>query len=296
MAKSAVIALVLNYRTPELACECLRSLVPEGIAGALVVDNSADQGNSAARLAASLTERPLPFAVQVVDSGSNLGFAAGVNFGLRQIQARHGESDVLLINSDALATPGMLAVMQAAVGGQPGPALVDAEQVDQRRAPTVDITHYQRATGLLLRSWQPGAFRFLSGCCLLIPATLARAPLFDEDFFIYGEDIELSWRLGRAGVQLLHSTEAQVIHGGGKSTRPGSFFYEYHMLRGHMLLARKTAGNRLQAVAFVSLRYPIFFLRALWRSLRAGRWTPLRAWLRVIFGRQMDPVLPAPDA
>lgn len=286
-------ALILNYRTPQRVYECLASLADQGLSGAIVVDNSADNGRSTAEVQRLLAQGKLPLHVQLLDSGGNLGFAAGVNFGIRALSQACNGCGVLLMNSDARATPGMLAALRAASAGHSGPTLVEAEQVYADGRSRRALTHYHRALALFLRKPWPGAFRYLSGCCLLISATVAKAPLYDEGFFIYGEDIELSWRLRRAGIVLLHCDRARVIHDGGDSTRPGSFFYEYHMTRGHLLLARRLATGPLQSWLFTLLRWPMLWARAAWRSLRSGSLIPLRACWRAFTATAGTPVLPA---
>ena len=294
MAPEKIAGLVLNYRTSKSTFECMESLIREGVSQVLIIDNSEDAGHSAAEIAELMKRRPPAAAVWVEPAPKNLGFAAGVNLGLRLLRTRVGECAVMLINSDAVATPGMLAAMQAATGPTDAPTLVEAEEVDGQGRPRDIVRHYHRALGLFLRRPLPGTFRFVSGCCLLIPAPLARPPLFDEDFFFYGEDVELSWRLGRAGTRIVHSNDARVIHAGGASSRPSSYFYEYHITLGHLTLARKLARGGMERTLFSLLRVLTLGSRALVRSLRSRRLTPLSACMDAYMAKRRA-VTPDPE-
>ncbi|HEY1990827.1 MAG TPA: glycosyltransferase family 2 protein [Gammaproteobacteria bacterium] len=283
MTETRTAGLILNYRTADSSYECLESLVREGIHTAIVVDNSEDDGRSAAELRELHAGRRLPLELWIEVSPRNLGFAAGVNLGLRLLRERMGESDVVLINSDAKAAPGMLQALRRAAAGTGQPSLVEAGERDERGEPRVTVRFYHRALGLFLRKPFPGAFRYLSGCCLFIPAAYAGTALYDEDFFFYGEDVALSWRMMQAGIPLVHCPEAQVLHLGGKSSKPNSFFYEYHIARCHLTLARKLARNTAQRALFLSLHTLTLASRAIWRSLRTRRLTAVSAcWAALV--------------
>ena len=285
MQQDTAVALILNYRTPDSTYACLESLSREGIGCALVVDNSEDGGQSADELRGLLQSKPLELTLELQSPPRNLGFGAGVNLGLRIIRQQCGPRDVILINSDAKAEPGLVGALRAELAQAGGPALIEAGERDTEGNPRRIIRYYHRVLGLLLHRPVPGAFRYLSGCCLFIPASLAGSPLFDEDFFFYGEDIELSWRMRRAGVPLIWCRDAWVSHVGGRSSRPNSFFYEYHMTHGHLLLARKLARNGFERVVLSALRVCVLGLRAVVRGLRTRRLTALSAWLAVLRAR-----------
>jgi GT2 family glycosyltransferase len=56
---------------------------------------------------------------------------------------------------------------------------------------------------------------------------------------MYGEDVELAWRLARQGKPMICAESVYVEHEYGPSVDRASFFYEYHMTRGHLLLSWK---------------------------------------------------------
>lgn len=272
-----VVGLTLHFRTPAQTLSCLRSLHAEGIRHAVVVDNSEDGGKSLVTMQAHLDElKASGLRIDVVTSERNLGFAQGVNAGLaRAVAAR--ASDILLINSDARLERGALAAL---VQGLSNAHVTMPLVRPQLGAPASSLFgFYQRMFALVLRKNQPGCLRYPSGCCLLLRAEMARPPLFDKDFFFYGEDVMLGHNLRARGVDVVECPSAVIIHAGSASAQNGSLFYEYHLNRGHWLLARKLAKNRFEIVVFLAARCVTLPLRATVRSIR---FRSLVAWKGVI--------------
>jgi GT2 family glycosyltransferase len=132
---------------------------------------------------------------------------------------------------------------------------------------------------------------------MLIPPALVKERLFDEEFFFYGEDIELGWRLTALGIDQVPVAKAMVNHEGSASSRNGSMFYEYHINRGHWLLARKTSKNRGEYIAALAARLIILPFRSIIRSVRFASLVPIRAlWMAtfdVACGRRQTLTPPA---
>ncbi len=97
----------------------------------------------------------------------------------------------------------------------------------------------------------PGALPWLSGACLLVPAGLwAQLGGFDEDFFLYWEDVELSYRCDLLGGDILVREDLAVVHsvGGTQNTgRAKSGLYYYYNTRNRLLFAAKHLPRRLIA-------------------------------------------------
>lgn len=272
-----ICAIVLNYRDAARTEACLRSLTGEGLDAVLVVDNSSDE-HAAGEFAAVLGRQAghVDCTLRLLNPGSNLGFARGVNLALNDAAALHCDA-FLLINNDAVALPGMLARLAAALADT-GAAMVAPTVVDAAGKPQ-PMLWYQRFFGLLTAHPLPGSFPYLSGCCLLVRREmLEEGRLFDEDFFMYGEDTLLGWRLACAGKKPLRLDDAFVRHDGAGSSRRGQLFYEYHMARAHVLLAMKTWRHPFEMPLLLAGKSIGLGLRALWRSLRFGNTIPLKAF------------------
>lgn len=272
-----ICAIVLNYRNAARTEACLCALASQGLDVVLVVDNSADQRFSD-ELAVMLARQTglVDYRLRLLNSGDNLGFARGVNLALNDADALC--CDVfLLINNDAVASPGMVARLAAALADTDTP-MVSPTVVDVVGVPQ-PMLWYQRFFGLLTRHRLLGSFPYLSGCCLLVRREmLEKGRLFDEDFFMYGEDTLLGWRLARSGKYPLCIPDVFVRHDGAVSSRRGQLFYEYHMARAHVLLAVKTWRHPLEIPLLLISKCIGLCLRALWRTLRFRNFAPLKGF------------------
>lgn len=274
---SMTAAITIHFRKPDLTAACVSSLLTDGWEPILVWDNSADGG---ATLRA-LQER---FAgdVRVLwgENADNLGFGKGMNAALAVLGQRGYAGPVLLINNDAQVKQGMRIALHASLQELNGPALVAPRilQGGQEQG----WLYYQRWSALVTRRPLPGSFAYLSGCCLLVQRVDNAQPLFDEDFFMYGEDVELSWRWRRQGGRLLLLNQAWLVHAGSASSGQASEAYEYFLVSSHWCLAGKLAEAPLQAWIMRILRLPLLLARACLRSLRYRSWVPLQALIQVL--------------
>ncbi len=267
--------LLLNYRDAVRSNSCINSLRAQGVAGVVVVDNSADGGASAADVATSFAQHP---DVVVHISPRNLGFAAGVNLGIQRCRELRPDCRVLLINNDALLLDGALEKLGAALDQSPQHKLAFAD-IDQHGRVT-GPAYYQRITGLLTTSPLPGSFSHASGCCLLIDSARVERQLFDEDFFMYGEDCELGWRYRLQPDAIVHVPETLVFHEGTASSGLGSAFYEERMVAAHWLLAKKLSSNALDKYLLYVCRVFTLSARALLRAWRFRSLVPVKALWR----------------
>ena len=188
--KSQTIGLLLNYLDARRSIRCIQSLFDEGVERVVVWDNSADGGLSVAAIRNEFVDESR---LEVHVSSTNLGFAAGANRGLEHCAKLNPKAWVLLINNDARLLPGGLSALVTALHSSPVARLAFPNINHAGRV--LGPAYCHRLSGLL--SWRPraGFFHYASGCCMLIATDRVALPLFDEDFFMYGEDCELGWRL-----------------------------------------------------------------------------------------------------
>jgi N-acetylglucosaminyl-diphospho-decaprenol L-rhamnosyltransferase len=272
-----ICAIILDYFGSSKTIACLTSLIDQGLDAVMVVDNSGDrQANMQLQEAlAEFCEREVPFMIHQIVNPQNLGYAAGVNNALRWLEENQPYRYYLLINNDAEATPGML------------PELLKFMRENDRTAltaPVIDIGHkqltgywYHRFSGLMFSHHVIGTFPYLSGCCLLVDRRIIGDGLFDEDFFMYGEDVALCWRLRLSGWDTACVSQAIVLHEGTGSSRQGGFFCEYHLVRGHILLARKLARHRWGIPFLYFGRLLTISARAIVRAIRFRSLVPITA-------------------
>lgn len=285
MLKDRQIAgLLLNYRDAARSISCIHSLLGQGIQHVVVWDNSADGGTSAAAIAAAFVHDAR---VDLHVSAANLGFAAGVNRGLEHCHQRYPGAWVLLINNDARLLPGGLTKLVDALVANSN-ARVAYPDIDHAGR-VLGPAYCHRLTGLLSWRARRGYFPYASGCCLLVAAERVALPLFDEDFFMYGEDWELGWRLAQLPGAMAYVHETLVEHDGSASSGLGSAFYESHMVAAHLILARKLARSWVETGVLLASRICMLVARGMIRSIRFRSLVPCKAlWhgVRIASGRR----------
>jgi len=263
--------LVLNYRDPKRTSQCIKSLLAEGIHHILVWDNSADDGHSAKILAKRWRHDSR---ITLYESPTNLGFAAGVNRGIEWLQTHHPSARILLINNDARLLPGAVRLLNSALDQHPQAAI--AYPAIDHNGIVRGTAYYQKHLGLLtFHKPLPYSFSYPSGCALLIAPQRGTLPLFDEDFFMYGEDWLLGWRLGPE--RKIFVPDVLVQHEGTASSGVGSKFYETHIVAGHWILADKLARNPTERLLFIAGRWLSLTARATVRAVRHRSLIPFQA-------------------
>jgi GT2 family glycosyltransferase len=205
--------VVVAYGKPEQLEGCLSAL--DGRAPVTVVDNSSSSDVRAVALSHGAV---------YVDAGANLGFAAGVNLALRPL-LRGAPADVLLLNPDARLAPGELGRLGAFLH-EPGrervacvaPRLLDAGGREQRVAWPFPSPGRMWVEAL-------GAGRtltradFVVGAVLLLRwEALRDVGLFDERFFLYGEEADWQRRAARHGWASAVCREVVAVHEGAGSS------------------------------------------------------------------------------
>jgi len=290
MNKENVCAIVLDYRGAEKTDKCLLSLVGQGIQTAYVLDNSgAESSSKDLRQAIERIRLTDPgFSIIILSAGKNLGFGRGVNFVLRHDRRSESPHDYyLLLNNDAVAGPGVVAGMIARFANDPDVVLV-APRIRSDDPGREFGIWYHRYFGLLLSRPGRGRFHYFTGCCLLFRKELADdSGIFDESFFIYGEDVELGWRITRQGKKMVCADEVFVQHDLGPSADRASFFYEYHMVRSHLLLSLQTYIHPAELPISVIGKSTALACRAVIRCLRYRALTPFVAYFLAWFPLRM---------
>jgi N-acetylglucosaminyl-diphospho-decaprenol L-rhamnosyltransferase len=179
---------------------------------------------------------------------ANVGFGAGVNAGA--IRARElGCTVMLVLNPDATIDAASVRTLMRASRAEPtalvGPRILRGDGSTWFAGAVLDTrrgTTRRARNGELVgdRTWQTGA-------CFVAPLEMWHAVGgFDDDYFMYWEDIDLSWRWREAGGRLVFHPDATAVHDAG-GTQPGtgkSPLYVYYNCRNRLLFARKRLASR----------------------------------------------------
>jgi N-acetylglucosaminyl-diphospho-decaprenol L-rhamnosyltransferase len=228
---------IINYRTADLTMACLRSVLDDLgplDARVIVTDNASGDG-SADQIADWIAAQPDGERVRLVRSERNTGFAGGHNIGM----AAAPEAEFyLILNSDALLTPGFLTTILTAAEANPKAGLF-APSIgweDGRiqtscfrfHSPLGELDRAAR-NGLITRLLKnhvvalgpdpdPGRIEWASFASILLRGTMVRelGPM-DEGYFLYYEDAEYCLRARRAGWPIAYVPKARAVHFRGGS-------------------------------------------------------------------------------
>jgi N-acetylglucosaminyl-diphospho-decaprenol L-rhamnosyltransferase len=273
-----VCAIILDYFGADITKQSLFSLVGQGLKTIYVLDNSGAKDASAKlnNAIAEFASGDPGFDIKVLTTGKNLGFGRGVNYVLAHDMRSDSPHDYyLLLNNDAIARSGLITNMVAEFHKDPSITLVAPRIVSNDPKREFGIW-YHRYFGLLLSQAGLGRFHYFTGCCLLFRRDLITASgIFDESFFMYGEDVELGWRLTRQGKKMICAKDVYVEHEYGPSVERSTFFYEYHMARGHLLLSWKTWMHPVEIPFLVLFKLIGLAGRAAARCCRYRTLTPI---------------------
>jgi GT2 family glycosyltransferase len=223
----------------------------------------------------------------------NLGVSRGINYAA-QIALASRAPYILLLNNDAwlekpdLVLSRLVATLRANPSlGAAGPVIVED-----------DASGRVQSAGYRFSLWWPlpravrrattSAFTYLSGCCLLIPATtFAELEGFDPDFFLYGEDVDFGLRMTRSGRSMALVSDVSVRHKRGASSHLLSTRYVYNALRGNLIVTLKHARwYQLPTAVVSSLVITLGLTVISYRSgtRYAGR-AAFKAWIDFMCGR-----------
>jgi GT2 family glycosyltransferase len=281
--RPAISLVIVTFDSRDDVVACLEAVGRQSGAPqfeTIVVDNGSSDGT------ADLVRSRYP-KVKIVEQ-ANLGFGAGNNRGVREAA---GEV-VVFLNPDTVPEPGFLAGMHAAVA----PGQVATAQIVLKSEPArlntaghrLHFTGYGFVVAFRQSRWPPGPpepTQGFSGAAFAMRRDdYQRLGGFDEDFFLYMEDTEFSWRLHRAGFRIVVARDAVTEHDYELGIPPWKIA---QLETGRLLLLRKHLPRRLWIAYLPSLLLAeaLAWGRAAWVGPKglAAKWTGLRAgWRRGI--------------
>ena len=251
--------IIVNYNVKHYLCQCLESLrraLKDIDAEVIVVDNHS-------------RDESIPYVrelfpeVVYVESNHNLGFARANNVAIKQCKGDY----VLLLNPDTIVGEQTIKKVLEWMDSHPdagasGVKMLKSDgdkAMESRRGLPTPMTAFYKMTGLCSRfpkhkkmghyymgylPWdQPAEIEVVSGAfCMLRKEALDKVGLLDEDFFMYGEDIDLSYRLIKGGYHNWYLPET-ILHYKGESTQKSSFRYVHVFYEAMLIFFRKHYGG-----------------------------------------------------
>jgi GT2 family glycosyltransferase len=269
--KATTAIVVLNWNSGEMTAECIRSLFQMNTDRfeIIVVDNGSRDGSL------EYLRRQFP-GVRILPQDHNLGFAAGCNVGMKFALER-GFKYVLPLNNDTVVDPAFLAELLHAADQHPQAAMISPKIYFQDMPNRVwwaggsfslwtgMAKHIGRKVVDRNQFDQEARIDWATGCAALIKSDiLNETGLFDEVFFAYSEDLDLSLRLRRAGYEIWYAPKARLWHKEGFVCRKnvGESPRKYLSTRNLLLVMRKHA-RPIQWLTFLPnflVRYVAFYV------------------------------------
>ncbi|MFT3680381.1 MAG: glycosyltransferase [Ferruginibacter sp.] len=228
--------IIINYKSCSLVMDCIKSIVQETAAGSyeiIVVDNDSQDGAKAI----ILSSYP---GVRWIEMGYNAGFSRANNAGMRIATGEY----ILILNSDTVIKEGAITKSIALLKSYPGAVGGGVQLLNTDGTTQISGAHFKtgglntllplpyfgrlvRYLGYRFKTTVPSVQHvqedvevdWIVGAYILVQKeVLEKAGLFDEDFFMYAEEIEWCARIRKYGKLVLFA-EPKVIHiGGGTSS------------------------------------------------------------------------------
>ena len=265
MEQKNIAIVIVSYNVCQLLDECLKSVrkALTGIDGEVWVVDNRSKDHTVEYLTPRYPE------VRFIANRENVCFARAYNQAISRSQSEY----VLLLNPDTVVDErtirGCLEFMDAhpEVGGA-GVRMLNRHgepAPESRRAIPTPWVSFLKMQGFTRRyymshlSWDvPGRIEVISGAyCLLRRKALEQVGLLDEDFFMYGEDIDLSYRLLQGGWQNWY-LPFDIVHYKGESTEKTSYRYVHTFYQAMLIFFRKHYGH-LSFVFSLPIKMAIYF-------------------------------------
>jgi N-acetylglucosaminyl-diphospho-decaprenol L-rhamnosyltransferase len=277
--------VVVNFGSHALIERNLAGLDPAALgAQIVVVDNLRSAADSRAMADVALRHGWL-----LHETGSNAGFGTAVNVGAG-LAIDRGCDVLVIVNPDLAVSAEVLTELATAVRADPkvmiSPRIVRPDGTVWFEGGFISLDHARtRSVPGPDTDRTPG---WLSGACLAVHRELWTAVGgFDDDYFLYWEDVDLSYRVTQTGGRLLVRHDLLAVHdvGGTQHSaeqRAKSPVYYYYNCRNRLLFAAKHL-NRSDRWRW-SLRTPVDLRRVLLRGGRRQLLTPWRSLLPAVRG------------
>lgn len=243
--------IIVNYNTYKLTKQTIESVLLEQVDfdyEIILVDNASKDGSIE-----QLQEELMPYTqtgkIKIIINKDNLGFSKGNNVGIRVATGEY----ILLLNSDTYLGDQCLTKCMNYIEAHPQIGALGCKVVlpdgtldhaCKRGFPTpkaslyyftklhkINEKRYGLYDALHLEEDEVGEVDCLMGAFMLMPRkALDEVGMLDEDFFMYGEDIDLCYRIKQGGYQIMYYPEAMIIHykGGSSKKRRTKVIYDFH--------------------------------------------------------------------
>ncbi|MCK5729921.1 MAG: glycosyltransferase, partial [Draconibacterium sp.] len=268
--------VIVNYNVKYFLEQCLHSVLKALTnikSEVFVVDNNSVDGS------AQLIREKFP-QINFIENQENVGFSKANNQAIRLAEGKY----ILLLNPDTIVEENTFSriidfMNQNPEAGGLGVKMIDGKGAflpeSKRGLPTPWVAFYKMfgISKLFPKSKKFGKYHLsyldeneihevdvLAGAFMLIrKKTLDKIGLLDETFFMYGEDIDLSYRITLGGYKNYYYPETTIIHYKGESTKKGSLNYVKVFYNAMIIFARKHFSDGNAKVFSLLIHLAIYF-------------------------------------
>ena len=276
--------IIVNYNVKHFLEQCLHSVLKASktiSADIFVVDNNSVDGST------QLVREKFP-QIHLIENKENVGFSRANNQAIRLAKGKY----ILLLNPDTVVEEDTFTKIIRFMDEHPDAGGMGVKMIDgkgnflpesKRGLPTpwVAFCKMSGLSKLFPKSKKFGKYHLsylneneiheveiLAGAFMLLrKETLDKVGLLDETFFMYGEDIDLSYRISQGGYKNYYFPETTIIHYKGESTKKGSLNYVKVFYKAMIIFAKKHFSGGKAGTFSVLLNLAIWF-RALLSVLK----------------------------
>ena len=295
--------VIVNYNVKHFLEQCLHSVekaIQNISAEVYVVDNNSVDGSN------GMLIHKFPW-VKLIANKHNLGFSKANNQAIRKAKGEY----VLLLNPDTVVEEDTFEKVVEFMDEHPEAGGLGVKMIDgkgkflpesKRGLPTPWVAFYKifGLSSIFKKSKVFGKYHLsylsdneiheidvLAGAFMLMrKATLDKVGLLDEDYFMYGEDIDLSYRITKGGYKNYYFPETTIIHYKGESTKKGSLNYVRMFYTAMIIFARKHFSKQYAGLFSFFIHLAIYFRAAIAATHRLVKkvWLPALDFLIIFLG------------
>ncbi|MEM9932056.1 MAG: glycosyltransferase family 2 protein [Bacteroidota bacterium] len=281
--------IIVNYNVKYFLEQCLRSALVAGTAletEIIVIDNASTDGSQ------QMVREKFAASITFIENVDNPGFSKANNQGIAMAKGKY----VLLLNPDTVVAEDAFQKCFDYMEAHPntgglGVKMIDGEGMflpeSKRSLPTPWVSFY-KIFGLsslfpnskvfgkyhlsYLEKEENHEIEILSGAYMWMKKDLLEEiGYLDEDFFMYGEDIDLSYRILLADHTNAYLADTQIIHYKGESTKTGSLNYVKVFYQAMIIFAQKHFGGSRKQLFIAGIRLAVYFRALLAVLFRVGK-------------------------
>jgi O-antigen biosynthesis protein len=268
--------VIVNYNVKYFLEQCLHS-VQKACNGleteVIVVDNNSVDGSL------KMVRDKFPDVI-LIENKDNKGFSRANNQAIRKARGEY----ILLLNPDTLVEDDTLTKTVHYMDEHPDAGGLGVKMLDGKGkflpeskrglpTPAVAFTKIFGLSAMFPKSKMFGKYHLgyldkdqvhnvdiLSGAFMLLrKSVLDKTGLLDEEFFMYGEDIDLSYRITQAGYKNVYFPETRIIHYKGESTKKSSLNYVFVFYNAMIIFAKKHFSQKNARSLSLLINFAIYF-------------------------------------